>query len=145
MLVAGSELIEDIRKAPDDVLSMTEPTNEVRQRAKRSGHTHEDCLVHSTRIHARLIEHERYIPLSRRSFQINAEYCGYFQGGPRRARHGYGGFHPDAWRWCVANSWSKRPWLTGNAEWVKVSILRTLERVICRTTNRIFVGVPLCS
>ena len=30
MLVAGSELIEDIRKAPDDVLSMMEPINEVR-------------------------------------------------------------------------------------------------------------------
>jgi hypothetical protein len=30
VLAAGPELIEDIRKAPGDVLSMTEPTNEVR-------------------------------------------------------------------------------------------------------------------
>ncbi len=37
--------------------------------------------------------------------------------------------------------------LTGNAdsEWVKVPILEGLQRVISRTTNRIFVGVPLCS
>ena len=33
---------------------------------------------------------------------------------------------------------------TENAEWVKVPILETIQRVICRTTNRIFVGAPLC-
>jgi hypothetical protein len=31
-----------------------------------------------------------------------------------------------------------------NAEWVKVPIQETLQRVICRATNRVFVGVPLC-
>ena len=30
VLAAGSELIEDVRRAPDDVLSMNEPTVEVR-------------------------------------------------------------------------------------------------------------------
>ena len=30
------------------------------------------------------------------------------------------------------------------AEWVKVSIQETMQRVICRITNRIFVGAPLC-
>jgi hypothetical protein len=30
VLVAGSELIEDVRKAPEDVLSMIELTKEVR-------------------------------------------------------------------------------------------------------------------
>ena len=34
--------------------------------------------------------------------------------------------------------------LTGSAEWVKVPIPETLQRVICRATNRIFVGIPLC-
>jgi cytochrome P450 len=33
---------------------------------------------------------------------------------------------------------------TRNAEWVQVSILEAVQRVICRTSNRIFVGVPLC-
>jgi hypothetical protein len=40
---------------------------------------------------------------------------------------------------------SERLQFTGNAEWVKVPILESLQRVICRATNRIFVGVPLCS
>jgi hypothetical protein len=34
VLVAGSELIDDVRRAPDDVLSMLEPVVEVRLRAK---------------------------------------------------------------------------------------------------------------
>jgi hypothetical protein len=38
----------------------------------------------------------------------------------------------------------ERPQFTGNAEWVTVPIQETLQQVICRTTNRIFVGVPLC-
>jgi hypothetical protein len=43
------------------------------------------------------------------------------------------------------NVLAKRLWFTGNAEWVKVPILETIQRVICRATNRIFVGAPLCS
>jgi hypothetical protein len=45
----------------------------------------------------------------------------------------------------VAKVLSQRPQLTGNAEWVKAPILESLQRVICRATNRVFVGVPLCS
>ena len=32
-----------------------------------------------------------------------------------------------------------------SAEWITVPIQETLQRVICRATNRVFVGVPLCS
>jgi hypothetical protein len=35
-------------------------------------------------------------------------------------------------------------YLTQHAEWVKVPFPETISRVICRTSNRIFVGVPLC-
>jgi hypothetical protein len=35
-------------------------------------------------------------------------------------------------------------YLTQHTEWVKVPFLETIQRVICRTTNRIFVEVPLC-
>jgi hypothetical protein len=35
------------------------------------------------------------------------------------------------------NSW--------NAEWVKVPIVETIQRVICATSNRVFVGSPLCT
>jgi hypothetical protein len=35
--------------------------------------------------------------------------------------------------------------LIQHAEWVKVPFLQTIQHVICRSTNRIFVGAPLCS
>jgi hypothetical protein len=35
VLVAGPDLIEDVRRAPDDVLSMLEPVIEVRLSAKK--------------------------------------------------------------------------------------------------------------
>ena len=36
-------------------------------------------------------------------------------------------------------------YLTEHAEWAKVPFPETISRVICRTTNRVFVGVPLCA
>ena len=32
-----------------------------------------------------------------------------------------------------------------NADWVKVPLVETTTRVICATTNRAFVGAPLCA
>ena len=31
------------------------------------------------------------------------------------------------------------------AEWVKVSILLTMQRLICRISSRVFAGAPLCA
>ena len=31
------------------------------------------------------------------------------------------------------------------AEWVKVSILSTMQRLICRISSRVFVGTPICA
>jgi hypothetical protein len=90
VLAAGPALIEDVRKAPDDVLSFIEPSDEVCWRAKRKAHTHEDYLVPSTTIHTRLIEPEGRLRYGRNPFQINPGCCNYFQAGPRRVRHGYG-------------------------------------------------------
>ncbi|KAH8999713.1 cytochrome P450, partial [Lactarius deliciosus] len=33
---------------------------------------------------------------------------------------------------------------TTGKEWVEVPALKTMQRVICRVTNRVFVGAPLC-
>ena len=90
MLAAGSGLIEDIRKAPDDVLSRGGPASEVCWRAKQSVHTQKNFLGHSTRIHTKSIDTERQIRNGRTPFQINAGCCSYFQGILRRARNGYG-------------------------------------------------------
>jgi hypothetical protein len=79
VLVAGSDLIEDARRAPDYILSITEPMTEVRLHAKRRSYTHKDHLALSTRIHATHIGYERHIPCGCNTFQVDTEYCSYFQ------------------------------------------------------------------
>ena len=32
-----------------------------------------------------------------------------------------------------------------HSEWKSVTALSTIEKVICRTSNRVFVGLPLCT
>jgi hypothetical protein len=32
-----------------------------------------------------------------------------------------------------------------NVDWVKVPVIETIQRVVCATTNRVFVGAPLCA
>ncbi len=92
VLPAGPELIDDVRRAPDGILSTTVPVNEVCsvRMQYRARILTKDCLVPSARIHARVTERIRRIHHALGSFQINAEYCSYFQGCPRGARHGYG-------------------------------------------------------
>jgi hypothetical protein len=147
VLVVGSELLDDIRRAPVDVLSASEPLKEVCwcECAKRWTRTNMDYPDRSSKIHAEIIERGWYISHGHNAFPINAEYCKYFQGGPRRAHHGYGWSDPDTRGRCVAMSQAKTLYLTQHAEWVKVSILDALQRVICRAANRVFVGAPLCS
>ena len=36
-------------------------------------------------------------------------------------------------------------WFMSSVEWVKVSILPTVQRIICRTSSRVLVGAPLCA
>ena len=63
VLVVGSELIDDLRRAPDDVLSFVKPLTEVRRHDRQVIQPYsKDFLAPSTRIHARLIGQERPIP-----------------------------------------------------------------------------------
>ncbi len=102
MLAGGSELIDDIRRAPDNVLSKRELANEVRWLAKRRVHTHGDRLGHSNRIHARRIGPKRRIHHGHNSFQTYYAGCFmYFQGSPRRARPGNGRIDPIMRAQCV--------------------------------------------
>jgi hypothetical protein len=78
VLASGPGLIEDMRKAPDDVLGALEPRIEVCQCEKRRGHTHKNYLGPSTRIYTGLIEPERHIQLERSPFKINPGYSSYF-------------------------------------------------------------------
>jgi hypothetical protein len=82
VLATGPQLIDDIRKAPDDVLSLLEPANEVHKPKNWRAHTHGDDLVPSARLHVKIVGRERRIPHGHNSCQINAGCCGYFQGCP---------------------------------------------------------------
>ncbi len=92
VLGAGPEMVDDIRRAPDDVLSEAVPLNEVCpvRMQHRALILIKDCLALSARIYSRIIERGRRIHCALGSFQINAEYCSYFQGCPRGARHCHG-------------------------------------------------------
>jgi hypothetical protein len=143
VLPTGSQLIDDIRKAPDDVLSLSEPMREVCWCQCGTVTSYSYGLSSCFNQNIRRTYWTTMMNITQKLFV--PEYCKYFQGGPRRAYHGYGRSDPGTGRQCVAMSRSKRLYLTQHAEWVKVSILDTLQRVVCRATNRVFVGVPLCS
>lgn len=70
MLASGSELIDDIRKAPDDVLSRTVLRDEVRsmQNGEPTATLMGDHVVPSRKIHVRPIELKRRILHGSNSF-----------------------------------------------------------------------------
>jgi hypothetical protein len=79
VLASGSGLIEDVRRAPEDVLSMIEPRNEVRQCEKPNGKSILiRILVPSTEIHTRLVEPGGQIQRGHNPIKINSKYCSYF-------------------------------------------------------------------
>jgi cytochrome P450 len=111
VLAAGSELIEDVRKAPDDVLSLIEPTIEFIQPEYTL-----DLLNINDQFHTDIIRSKLTRNIAVTFKEVREELIMAMDD-----------FMP----------------MSGN-EWVKVPILETLQRVICRATNRIFVGAPLC-
>ena len=92
VLATGYELIDDIRKAPDDILSRIEPINEVYSVSVQNGAfiLTNGCLVCSARIHAVLTGDARRIRHRHNSLQISTGYFRYFPGAQRRTRYGHG-------------------------------------------------------
>ncbi|KAF8467566.1 cytochrome P450 [Russula ochroleuca] len=111
VLAARSELIEDVRKAPEDVLSLNELTDELLQPEYTLDFLNQNDLFHNDVIRSKLT---RNIAVTFKEVRDELVMA-------------MDDFIP----------------MSGD-EWVKVPILETIRRVICRTTNRIFVGVPLC-
>ncbi|KAH9993110.1 cytochrome P450 [Russula vinacea] len=111
VLAAGSELIEDVRKAPDDLLSMNEPAIEFLQPEYTL-----DLLNMNDSFHTDVIRSKLTRNIAATFKEVREELIMAMDE-----------FIP-----------------TSGDEWVKLPILETLQRVICRATNRIFVGVPLC-
>jgi cytochrome P450 len=111
VLVVGSELLDDIRKAPDDVLSILQPSIEFLQPEYTL-----DLLDMSDEYHTDIIRSKLTRNIAATFNEVREELI--------MAMDDLIPTHGD--------------------EWVKVPILESLQRLICRATNRIFVGVPLC-
>jgi cytochrome P450 len=111
VLASGSGPIEDVRRAPDDVLSRMEPRREFLQ----SKYTL-DFLNPGDSYSTDVMRSKSTRDVATTFKEIREEF--------------------------VMAMDDLIP--TREQEWVKVPILETFQRVICRSTNRIFVGVPLC-
>ena len=74
MFATGSHLIDDIKKAPDEVLSRSQLLSEVRLHAKRRVYAHGGHEDPSIRIHNGLTEPERRLLLGSNPFQIHPGY-----------------------------------------------------------------------
>ncbi|KAI0284729.1 cytochrome P450 [Russula brevipes] len=111
VLAAGPELIEDVRKAPDNILSMNEPMFEFVQPEYTL-----DLLDLSDQYHVDVIRSKLTRNIAVTFKEVREELI------------------------SALDDWIP----TQDDKWVKVPILETVQRVICRATNRVFVGVPLC-
>jgi len=111
ILASGPEFIEDVRKAPDNVLSMIEPASDLLQIDYTWDMLDKDDNYHVDIIRTKLTRNIAVILKEVREELILA---------------------------------LKDLIPTDEDKWVKVPIIETLQRLICRTTNRVFVGIPLC-
>ncbi|KAH9970801.1 cytochrome P450 [Russula compacta] len=108
---SGVEQIEDVRRAPDDVLSNMEPLREFIQAKFTIAFLNIDDTYHRSIIRSRLTRN-----VAPTFDQVHDELVG-----------------------ALSDSIP----VVGE-EWSKVSILPTVQRIICRTSSRVFVGAPLC-
>ncbi|KAF8467544.1 cytochrome P450 [Russula ochroleuca] len=111
VLAAGSGLIEDVRRVPDNVLSRAEAWKESLQTEYTL-----DLLDPKDAYSADVVRSKLMRDVADTFKKVREELI--------MAMDDFIPTHED--------------------KWVKVPILQTLQHVICRTTNRIFVGVPLC-
>ncbi|KAI0261283.1 hypothetical protein BC834DRAFT_485408 [Gloeopeniophorella convolvens] len=107
VLVTSPEHIEDMRRAPDDVLSFLEPVLD-------PDHTL-DLIVKDDHYHLHIIRTKL----------------------TRNIHNTFSGLRDE----IMASLDDVLP-VSGD-DWVKIPMLKTLQRAICRVTNRVFVGAPL--
>ncbi|KAI0272056.1 cytochrome P450 [Russula aff. rugulosa BPL654] len=108
---SGSELIEEIMKAPDNILSEREPLEALLQSKYTIRFLNMDDTYHRTVMRSKMTRN-----IAATFDQVHDELV-----------DALGDFIP-----------------TVDQEWVKVSILPTIKRIVCRTSSRVVVGAPLC-
>ncbi|KAI0284741.1 cytochrome P450 [Russula brevipes] len=111
VIASGPELIEDVRKAPDDILSIDEPLRELIQSDYTLRFLDTNSIYHRGVVRSKLTR-----DIAATFDQVQDEL-------------------PGALRDCIPDV---------GEEWVKVSIIPTVQRLICRLSSRVFVGAPLC-
>jgi cytochrome P450 len=110
VLVSSPQLIEDVRKAPEDILSLSIPRTELLQSEFTIG---------------KELQNEYHIDIIRSKLTRNLAVTFKEVRGE-----------------LITTLDASVP-VRGD-EWVKVPIVETIQRVICATSNRVFVGSPLC-
>ncbi|KAI0245478.1 cytochrome P450 [Lactifluus subvellereus] len=111
VLSNGAKLIEEIKKAPDDVLSLQEAVRELFQMDYTFSLLNMEDTYHRSVFRSRLTRN-----IATTFDQVRDELAAALGD-------------------CIP---------TASEEWVKVSILPTVQRIICRTSSRVFVGATLC-
>jgi len=111
VLASDLELVEDIRKAPDDILSIRARLREFFQLEYTMDLLDWDNVYHIDIIRTKLT----------RNIAVTFEQV----------------------RDELARSLDASIPMHGD-DWVKVPVVETMQRVVCATSNRVFVGTPLC-
>ncbi|KAH9036349.1 cytochrome P450 [Lactarius pseudohatsudake] len=111
VLVSGPELVKDIRKAPDDVLSTKASMAELLQLEYTLGPFKTNRDYHIDVIRSKLIRNVAPTFKELRDELIRSSDASIPMHGD---------------------------------DWVKVPVLETVQRVVSATSNRVFVGSPLC-
>jgi len=110
VVVTGPTLIDELRKAPDDILSLKEALA--------------DALSLEFTLGPSVLHNPYHIPIIRTTLTRNL-----------------GAVFPDV-REEMADAFNDI--IPPGDEWIKRPALHTVMRIIARTSNRIFVGLPLC-
>lgn len=134
VLPTSVELVDDIRKAPDDVLGTRELFREVRMNpsgrtlsasAHARNYNQSFQLDHTLDFFEKEDAYETRVVRSRLTRNIAATFDRIEDELDAALRE----YIPTS----------------NDAEWVKVSVLPAVQRIICRASSRVFVGVPLCT
>ena len=144
---SGPELIEEVMKAPDTAMAVLEPLLDVRTAAHIASRLAPSTITSdsSNKIHPRLLEQGRHVSQQRRPFEVDTEHRSDFRSSPRGACRCFERLHPDDGSGYVSYTLEARICFMYSAEWVKVSIMPTVQRIVCRASSRVLVGASLCA
>ena len=139
--------IEELRRAPEDELSFFEATTDVSNYPVALALTHIECRrqllntrytlgdeVHDKPYHIAVIRSQLTRNIGKLYPEIRDEVVTAFDEVLDLS--GYGGVSVFTMV-CLAL-------ILRTLEWKSVSALSVIQKVVCRTSNRLFVGLPLC-